>query len=192
MTFTIPATLSALPSINKVRNVSYETVQCAHPECRSNLVLETTHWICTKRRGIISEIIGLLRNLRVYFFKPLTQSVTHTEQRHFIHTVAQALKSILNSSYGILGFENFQYYYLSAAETLTAWGRHHITTTRGKSIELGLTPVIIDTDSLYLPVGDVDLKQRLTKWCEENTGIEMDAGSHFKYAVASGLEHNLR
>jgi len=181
---------SMYPSIIKVRNVGYEAVRCNHPECRDNTVPETGHWTCTKRRGIISEIIGLYRDLRVYFYKPLTQSAKDPHEKHFIYTVSQALKVILNSSYGVLGFGNFQYYYLPAAEAVAAWGRQSISVARSKAMELNMTPVIIDTDSLYLTNADDERRKRLLEWCEAQTGIEMDPGSHFKYVVASGLKKN--
>ncbi|MFX1563837.1 MAG: 3'-5' exonuclease, partial [Promethearchaeota archaeon] len=50
---------SLYPSIMKAYNLSYETVRCQHAECKSNLVPETTHWICTKRKGLTSLIIGV-------------------------------------------------------------------------------------------------------------------------------------
>ena len=41
---------SLYPSIIKVHNLSYETVNCIHEECRSNRVPDTDHWICTKEK----------------------------------------------------------------------------------------------------------------------------------------------
>jgi DNA polymerase I len=178
------------PSIIKVRNISYETVRCSHPECGTNMVPETMHWTCVKHRGIISEVIGLYRDLRVYFYKPLMQSTTDPQDKHFIYTVSQALKVILNSAYGVLGFENFQYYYLPAAEAVAAWGRQNISIARAAALRLNMTPVIIDTDSLYLTDVDDERERRLLAECEAETGFEMDSGSRLKYVVASGLKKN--
>ncbi len=55
---------SLYPSIIKVHNLSYETVNCIHEECRTNRVPDTDHWICRKRNGIESLLIGSLRDLQ--------------------------------------------------------------------------------------------------------------------------------
>ncbi|MHB8568333.1 MAG: 3'-5' exonuclease, partial [Nitrososphaerales archaeon] len=49
---------SLYPSIIKVYNISYETVNCVHPECRENVIPEVGHWTCTRRRGIESLVVG--------------------------------------------------------------------------------------------------------------------------------------
>ena len=46
---------SLYPTIMKQHNISYETVDCLHEECRlakDNRVPETDHWICKKRIGM--------------------------------------------------------------------------------------------------------------------------------------------
>ena len=67
---------SLYPSIIKVFNISYETVDCPHPECKSNLIPEVGHWTCKKNIGIESLIVGSLRDLRVDYYKQLTKSKT--------------------------------------------------------------------------------------------------------------------
>ena len=61
---------SLYPSIIKTRNLSYETVDCCdHEECKKNIVPETTHWVCTKHKGIVSIVLGMIRDVRVLYFK---------------------------------------------------------------------------------------------------------------------------
>ncbi|MDD1766728.1 MAG: hypothetical protein LUQ00_02295, partial [Candidatus Methanomethyliaceae archaeon] len=52
---------SLYPSIITRWNLSYETVRCGHESCRSNIVPDTNHWVCTKRVGLMALIIGLLK-----------------------------------------------------------------------------------------------------------------------------------
>jgi len=89
---------SLYPSIMKAYNLSYETVRCDHPECKNNLVPETPHWVCTRREGITSQLIGLIRDVRVEHFKPRANDKTISpSQRNWFSVVEQALKVFLNA-----------------------------------------------------------------------------------------------
>ena len=130
---------SLYPSIIKVNNLSYETVRCPHEECKENSIPGTAHWACTKKNGLTSLIIGSLRDLRVNYYKSLSKKENITdEQRQLYTVVSQALKVILNASYGVMGAEIFPLYFLPAAEATTALGRHIIMDTieKCKGIEL--------------------------------------------------------
>ena len=118
---------SLYPSIIKVKNLSYETVRCPHDECHSNMIPNTNHWACTKRDGLTAMIIGSLRDLRVNYYKSLSKKESLTEKQRDQYTVvSQALKVILNASYGVMGADIFPLYFLPAAEATTAIGRHTI------------------------------------------------------------------
>ncbi len=91
---------SLYPSIIKVHNLSYETVNCIHEECRTNRVPDTDHWVCTKRSGIESLLIGSLRDLRVGHYKALSKDKTlPKETRDLYTTVTQGLKVFLNACF---------------------------------------------------------------------------------------------
>ncbi|MDG6910208.1 MAG: ribonuclease H-like domain-containing protein, partial [Nitrososphaerota archaeon] len=91
---------SLYPSLIKVHNLSYETVNCPHPECRANKVPDTTSWVCTRRKGIVSLVTGSLRDLRVAHYKPLTRDRTlPTEDRELYNVVTQGLKVFLNACF---------------------------------------------------------------------------------------------
>ncbi|MFX1564629.1 MAG: DNA polymerase domain-containing protein [Promethearchaeota archaeon] len=89
---------SLYPSIMKAYNLSYETVRCDHSECKDNLVPGTPHWVCKRREGITSLLIGLIRDVRVEYFKPRAKDKTLTAaQRSWFSVVEQALKVYLNA-----------------------------------------------------------------------------------------------
>ena len=99
---------SLYPSIIKVKNLSYETVRCSHEECKKNSIPQTNHWVCTKKNGITSVLIGSLRDLRVNYYKNMSKKDTLTvEEKQLFTVVSQALKVILNASYGVMGAEIF-------------------------------------------------------------------------------------
>ena len=91
---------SLYPSLIKVHNLSYETVNCTHPECRSNTVPDTSSWVCTRRNGIVSLVTGSLRDLRVAHYKPLTRDSTLSkDERELYNVVSQGLKVFLNACF---------------------------------------------------------------------------------------------
>jgi len=91
---------SLYPSIISRWNLSYETVECGHPECRANKVPGTDHWVCTKRTGMMSLIVGLLKDVRVKWFKPMSKDQSlPEEERSFYKVVQQALKVFLNACF---------------------------------------------------------------------------------------------
>ncbi len=91
---------SLYPSIIKVHNLSYETVNCPHEECRSNRVPDTDHWVCTKRSGIESLVTGSLRDLRVGHYKHLAKDRSLSQdERELYGVVSQGLKVILNACF---------------------------------------------------------------------------------------------
>ena len=130
---------SLYPSIIKVKNLSYETVRCPHDECRTNTIPLTNHWACTKRNGLTAMIIGSLRDLRVNYYKSLSKKESLTEKQRDQYTVvSQALKVILNASYGVMGADIFPLYFLPAAEATAAIGRHTIQGTIDACKEAGI------------------------------------------------------
>ncbi|HME19339.1 MAG TPA: DNA polymerase domain-containing protein [Nitrososphaerales archaeon] len=91
---------SLYPSLIKVHNLSYETVNCPHDECKANRVPDTESWVCTKRKGVISLVTGSLRDLRVGHYKPLTRDPTlSNSDRELYAVVSQGLKVLLNACF---------------------------------------------------------------------------------------------
>lgn len=182
---------SLYPSLIKVYNLSYETVNCPHQECRSNSVPDTTHWVCTKRKGITSLVMGSLRDLRVAHYKPLTRDTTLSrEDRELYSVVTQGLKVILNAGYGVTGFETFAFYCLPVAEATAALGRYAITQTIEKCRSLGISVIYGDTDSIFLESPSRDQILTVTKWADEQLGVELDLDKTYRYVAFSGRKKN--
>ena len=91
---------------------------------------QTNHWVCTKKNGLTSVIIGSLRDLRVNYYKTMGKksSLTDAEKQLFT-VVSQTLKVILNASNAVMVAEIFPLYVLPAAEATTAVGRHILLDT---------------------------------------------------------------
>ena len=182
---------SLYPSIIKVRNLSYETVRCSHEECKTNTIPGTNHWACTKKNGLTSMIIGSLRDLRVNYYKSLSKKETLTEdQRQQYTVVSQALKVILNASYGVMGAEIFPLYFLPVAEATTAIGRHTILETIKKCEEAGIEVLYGDTDSLFIKNPTKEQIQIVIDQAKKDHGVDLEIDKSYRYCVLSNRKKN--
>ncbi|KAG2476873.1 MAG: DNA polymerase (modular protein) [Nitrosopumilales archaeon] len=182
---------SLYPSIIKVRNISYETVRCPHDECKKNTIPQTNHWVCTRRNGMTSLLIGSLRDLRVNYYKSLSKSETLTEeQRQHYTVVSQALKVILNASYGVMGAEIFPLYFLPAADATTAIGRHIIQETIKKCEEIDIQVLYGDTDSLFIKNPTTEQTQKVIHDAKKRFGVDLEVEKEYRYVVLSNRKKN--
>lgn len=182
---------SLYPSIIKVRNISYETVRCSHDECKKNTIPQTNHWACTKRNGLTAIIIGSLRDLRVNYYKSLSKQETLTEEQRQQYTVvSQALKVILNASYGVMGAEIFPLYFLPAAEATTAIGRYTILETIKKCEEIGIEVIYGDTDSLFIKKPTDEQIHKVIEQAKKDHGVDLEVDKVYRYCVLSNRKKN--
>ena len=182
---------SLYPSIIKVKNLSYETVRCSHTECKKNMIPQTNHWVCTKKNGLTSVLIGSLRDLRVNYYKTMSKNQNLTnEERQLYTVVAAALKVILNASYGVMGAQIFPLYFLPAAEATTATGRHIILDTIEKCRELNVDVLYGDTDSIFVKNPTEQQMQTIISQAKNNHGVELEVEKEYRYVVLSDRKKN--
>ena len=142
---------SLYPSCIDSYNLSYETVNCPHAECRTNRIKEyEEHWVCTRRRGFYSILVGAIKDLRIRWFKPLSKNTAVSEQeRKTAQALAKLLKLISVSSYGV----TVRIHGLACpplAECITGYGRRALQTTWDMAEANGMHPTYGDTDSIFL------------------------------------------
>ncbi|MFZ0184798.1 MAG: DNA-directed DNA polymerase I [Nitrosotalea sp.] len=182
---------SLYPSIIKVRNLSYETVRCTHDECKKNTIPGTSHWVCTKKNGLTAMLIGSLRDLRVNYYKSLSKNPSlSADQKQLYTVVSQALKVILNASYGVMGAEIFPLYCLPVAEATTAVGRYTILETIEKCKSTGIEVLYGDTDSLFLKAPSREQVQQVVDWAKTEFGVDLDLDKEYRYVVFSTRKKN--
>ena len=182
---------SLYPSIIKVKNLSYETVRCSHDECKKNTIPQTNHWVCTKKNGLTAVLIGSLRDLRVNYYKNMAKKDTLTaEERQLFTVVSQALKVILNASYGVMGAEIFPLYFLPAAEATTATGRHIILSTINKCKESGIDVLYGDTDSLFVKKPTPKQIEDIITRAKIDHNVELEIDKEYRYVVLSSRKKN--
>ena len=182
---------SLYPSIIKVYNLSYETILCDHSECKSNIVPETPHWVCVKRYGITSLLIGSLRDLRVKLYKPIARKYpTNSDQATLLKTISQVLKVILNASYGVFGTEAFPLYCPPVAESTAAIGRYLIIKTVEECKARNIRVIYGDTDSLFISGASKNDIDKVIDWAEDTLNIELDLDKVYKYVAFSKRKKN--
>ncbi len=182
---------SLYPSIIKVWNLGYQSILCPHPECRSNKVPDTPHWVCTKQRALESLLIGSLRDLRVRWYKSRSKDKSlPTELRSWYGIAQGALKVILNASYGVFGADSFDLYCPPVAEATAAIGRHSITKILNRAEAIGIQVLYGDTDSLFLKNPSREQVDDLTHWTEHELKMGIDVDKVYRYAVFSSRKKN--
>lgn len=182
---------SLYPSIMKTRNISYETICCPHEECKTNKIPNTNHWSCRKKIGIASLLIGSLKELRVNHFKALSKDKTKTQQERDINDlIAQALKVYLNASYGVMGADTFDLYFLPSAESITAVGRDIILKIIEIAKENGVVVLYGDTDSVFTYKPTKEQIDLLIEYCSKNYSIDLEVDKEYKYLVLSDRKKN--
>jgi DNA polymerase, archaea type len=185
---------SLYPSIIKVHNLSYETVNCPHENCRndpSTHIEQTNHWVCKQKQGMTSILIGTLRDLRVNYYKYLSKDNSLDKaDKQLYGVISQAIKVILNATYGVMGAEIFPLYCLPVAEATAAVGRITTTKTIEKCNEEKIEVVYGDTDSLFLKNPSKEGLSGISSWSKKELGIDLEIDKRYRYVVFSDLKKN--
>ena len=163
---------SLYPGCIDVFNLSYETIQCPHPECQSNQVSgQPQLHVCRKRRGIYSGLVGALRDLRLRIYKPQTKTADKPNSN--VLAASRILKLFLVSCYGV----TIRIHGLASpllGEAITAYGRYVLQSTWDLAKRMDLRPKYGDTDSLFLDSPTEDEAWKLIQ----------EVGSRFRLQLA--------
>jgi len=185
---------SLYPSIIKVHNLSYETVNCPHKSCQDdplNHIDQTSHWVCKEKRGLTSILIGTLRDLRVNYYKNLSKDNSMSkEDKQLYGVISQAIKVILNATYGVMGAEIFPLYCLPVAEATAAIGRKTTMKTIDKCNENNIKVIYGDTDSLFLKNPSNEGLDIISSCSKKELGIDLEIDKQYRYVVFSELKKN--
>jgi DNA polymerase I len=182
---------SLYPSIIKEYNLSYETVNCHHEECKENLKKGIPYHICSKRTGIFSYVTGFFREIRVKFFKPKSSDKSIPLKQRSVYTVLQqALKVYINGSYGVFGSQNFPLFCLPVAESTTGIGRYSILSTVKKAQTLGVRVLYGDTDSVFLDNPTKEQLQEISAWSKKELDLDLEEEKTYQFLALSKRKKN--
>lgn len=182
---------SLYPSIMKVWNLSYETVNPLF-QCKDiRTVPEVEHKVCFDNPGLTSQIISLLRDLRVKVYKKKVKEpgISQTEKEWY-DVVQASLKVFLNASYGVFGSDAFALYTPAVAESVTAIGRDTIKKTLKIAHENGLLVLYGDTDSMFVWSPPKEAIDKLVSIIEKEFKLDLELDKVFRFIAFSGLKKN--
>ncbi|MFA5930864.1 MAG: DNA-directed DNA polymerase [archaeon] len=172
---------SLYPSIIISHNISPETLNCSHEECKQkNTSPDGTHF-CTKERGLFPEILERMLKKRLalkaeYKKKKKEEGIDDK----VLFAKQWALKIVLNSVYGYLGYARARWYSRECASAVTAFARGYIQETIKKAEKAGFEVLYGDTDSNFLKMNDKTKKeveeftQKVNKELPEGMELEID------------------
>lgn len=142
---------SLYPSIIVSHNISPETLDCGHRDCKENEVPEMKHCFCTKEKGFIPQILEEVIKRRIEV-KEQMKRMAKTDQYKELYNRQFALKILANSFYGYYGYAGSRWYSRVCARSITSWGRYYIKTVIGMAEKAGMDVLYGDTDSLFLKI----------------------------------------
>ena len=174
---------SLYPSCIDSFNLSYETVDCSHPECRSNKIPDVDYHVCTKRRGFYSILVGALKELRIKIFKPASKDDSLSEEeKRVAKTATKLLKLLTVSSYGV----TVRIHGVACpplAEAITGYSRYVLKETWKMSEEKGLRPLYGDTDSVFLDNASQEQVEWLIKAVRERFSLDLAVDKRYTLCV---------
>jgi DNA polymerase, archaea type len=144
---------SLYPSIIISHNISPETLNCKHKDCKKNMSPDGT-WFCQKEKGLFPEILEKMLSQRLEFKKEYKEKKKEGIDDKILFAKQWALKIILNSTYGYLGYPRARWYSRESASATTAWAREYIHATIKQAEEKGFDVLYGDTDSTFLLMND--------------------------------------
>jgi len=138
------------PTIMIAHNISPETLKCEHSKCKTENLSPDKDWFCKEKKGFIPEILEEILANRMSIKKEMKQKEKGSHGYKVLDAQQHALKILLNSHYGYLGYSRARWYSRESARAVTAWSRHYIQETMEKAEKKGYTSLYGDTDSLFI------------------------------------------
>ena len=177
--------VSLYPTIMFKKNISAETVICnccSHSKLRVPELLN--YHICEKRRGIVPLSLEILLKKRAHY-KDKRNSTTDPELKRIYDARQTALKWILVTSFGYLGFNNAKFGRIDAHIAVCAFDRQIILQTVRIAESQGFKILHAIVDSIWIQKKNVvnnDYKSLKTE-IENKTGFPILLEGIYKWIV---------
>ncbi len=175
---------SMFPMLMLTRNISAETVQC---KCCPNSKLrvpELGYNICEKRRGIVPKTLELLLRKRLEYKRLMRETVDANCRRTYEARQA-ALKWILVTCFGYLGYRNARFGKVDAHIAVCAFARDALLKAARLAEERGFEVVHGIVDSLWIKKPGVVPKD-VADLCQEASsriGVPLNVEGRYRWIV---------
>lgn len=168
------------PSIIVSYNIDPGTLlaQKAAHTANDSFVSPTGAEFSKKEVGLIPFVLDYLIDLRMVLKKKIKALDKSSDEYVRVSARSQALKILSNSFYGYMGYARSRWYSRPCAESVTAWGRMHITETIESAEGSGFQVLYADTDSVFLLYKDkkavLDFMNRINTSLPEKMELELE------------------
>ncbi len=163
---------SMYPSIIVNYNLSMETINV---KCRNYELLQNLNYrICKDKRGILSEILSDLLDLRLYY-----KSRKKEDNRFALRD--KVLKWLLLTSFGYTGYKNAKFGKIEVHEAITSIGRNILAESFRIAQEEGFEIIHGIVDSLWLK-GDGNIKRTMER-IESFSKLKISLEGYYKWIV---------
>jgi DNA polymerase elongation subunit (family B) len=137
---------SMYPAMMVHHNISPETVDCAC--CPDNAAPEIGYSTCRRRDGLVTRTLRPILTRR-QALKRLRNGASGATRARYDHR-QNALKWILVTCFGYLGYKNARFGRIEAHETVTAYAREKLLTARALAEERGFRVLHAIVDSMWI------------------------------------------
>jgi len=156
---------SMYPSLMAKYNISAETVLCVCcPESRLRIP-ELGYHICEKRRGIVPKVLEFAVTKRLRY-KRLVKETKDEKLREIYDKRQTALKWILVTCFGYLGYKNAKFGTVDGHMGVCAFGRDALLTASHIAEDRGFSVIHGIVDSLWLKKAEAS-SEDYVRLCEE-------------------------
>ena len=159
---------SLYPTIISTHNISPETLNCEHKECKEkNSVPETKYHFCIKQEGFIPKNLKLLIERRKKLKEEMKKFSKDSIEYKILDNEQYATKIISNAMYGYFAFVGARWYKRECAESTAAFGRYYIKKVLQMASEENFEIIYGDTDSVFLTKNVENLEEEAKKFAEK-------------------------
>jgi DNA polymerase elongation subunit (family B) len=171
---------SMFPTLMLTRNISAETVRCKCCPDSNIRVPELGYNICEKRRGIVPKTLELLLRKRSKY-KRLLRETEDPELRRIYSMRQAALKWILVTCFGYLGYRNARFGRVDAHIAVCAFARDSLLKTARLAEGYGFEVIHGIVDSLWLKKPHASSSEIIDFCHEASKAVNVNLGVEGKY-----------
>jgi DNA polymerase-2 len=175
---------SMYPSIMANNNISAETVLCKCCPDSPIRIPELNYHICNKRRGIVPKTVRLVVDKRLYY-KKMKEESPDPHLREVYDKRQTALKWILVTCFGYLGYKNAKFGTVDGHIGVCAFGREALLNAAHMAEDNGFEVIHGIVDSLWLKKQDAQVEdfKALCGKITEKTKIPINFEGRYKWIV---------
>ncbi len=170
---------SMYPSIMIKYNVGPDTLVRDNENTDAYIAPDVGHKFRKSPPGFFKSVLQDLIAARKKIREQLKKMQPNTPEYNVLNERQKAMKILANAAYGYMGWQAARWYCKECAEAVTAWGRHNISRAVQKALDLGLTVIYGDTDSLFIE-NNKEKIEKFIEWIEQELGFDIKIDKVYK------------